>query len=91
MCGNKVVEVPMPARCREVTDAAQVQRKIKLYVADRKQIWLSIDDVEWAVRYLYTQNLLKGVPLVSDDSPGPGGPGCSFIWLLNILCLPRWW
>ena len=65
----------MPARCPEVTDAAQGQRKIKLYVVDRRQIWHCIDDVEWAVRYLYTQNLLKGVPLVSDDSPRPCGPG----------------
>ena len=34
-------------------------------------IWLHIDDVEWAIKYFYVQNHLKGVPLVADDSTGP--------------------
>ena len=30
-------------------------RTIQLYVVDRKQVWLDIDDVEWALRYLLMQ------------------------------------
>ena len=43
---------------------------IKVYVEDRKQIWIALADVEWAVRYLYIQKRLNGVPLIPDDSTG---------------------
>jgi len=68
---DSIATFDMPVRCpEEDTDCTKV-RQIRLYVVDRKVIWLQIDDVEWAVRYLYVQNLLKGVPLVLDDSTGP--------------------
>ena len=54
-------------KCKEI-------RKVEVYIEDRKSIWLSIDDVEWALTYLFTQNQLKGVPLVDDDDAGPGAP-----------------
>ena len=46
-------------------------RTIQLYVVDRKQVWLDLDDVEWALRFLYMQFVLKGVPVVSPDDAGP--------------------
>ena len=49
-------------------------RTIQLYVVDRKQVWLDIDDVEWALRFLYMQYVLKGVPVVSPDDAGPEAP-----------------
>ena len=61
----------MPVKCPEEEPNCQDFRKIRLYIVDRKTIWLHIEDVEWAVRYLYAQNLVKGVPLVPDDSQGP--------------------
>ena len=33
---------------------------LRLFIVDRKQVWLCIDDVEWAWRYMYVQNMLKG-------------------------------
>ena len=33
---------------------------IRLFIVDRKQVRLCIDDVEWAWRYMYVQNMLKG-------------------------------
>jgi hypothetical protein len=68
---DSICTFDMPVRCPEEDPDPTELRQIKLYVKDRKAIWLHIDDVEWAVRYLYVQNLLKGVPLVADDSPGP--------------------
>ena len=47
-------------------------RQIKLHIVDRKEVWFHIDDVEWAVRNLYVQIFLNGVPLVPDGSTGPG-------------------
>ena len=46
-------------------------RTIQLYVVDRKQVWLDLDDVEWALRFLHMQFVLKGVPVVSPDDAGP--------------------
>lgn len=68
---QSVATIDMPARCPEEDPDCTEVRQIKLHVVDRKTIWLHMDDVEWAVRYLYVQNLLKGVPLVPEDSAGP--------------------
>ena len=69
---NSVATFPMLVRCPEEDPECTEVRNIRVHVMDRKVLWLHIDDVDWAVRYLYVQNLLKGVPLVSEDSPGPG-------------------
>ena len=49
------------------------QRPITLFVVDRSQIWLDIEDVGWAVEYMYDQNLLKGVAAVPPEDTGPAG------------------
>ena len=66
-----VQTVSMPVRCPEEDPGCTDVRQVRLYVLDRKTIWLHIDDVEWAVRFLFMQCHLKGVPLVHDDSTGP--------------------
>lgn len=68
---KQIVTLDMPVRCPEEDPKCKEVRTIKLYIEDRVQIWLDIADVEWAVQYLYVQNLLKGVPLVPEDSTGP--------------------
>ena len=45
-------------------------RAIELYVVDRKQLWLDLDDLEWALRFMYMQFVLKLVPVVSPDGTG---------------------
>ena len=67
-----VVRLTMPVRCKEEDPNCTEMRNIRMYVEDRKQLWLDLADVDWCVKYLYIQNHLKGVPLVSDDSTGPG-------------------
>ena len=51
--------------------SVQAPKLHETHYVDRRAIWLHIDYVEWAMRYLYVQNLLKGVLLVPDDSTGP--------------------
>ena len=68
-----IVRLEMHVRCPEEDPTCTEMRKIRVYIEDRKQIWLDIADVEWAVRCLYIQNHLKGVPLIPDDSVGPAG------------------
>ena len=72
-CKKTCVTLQMPERCPEQDPKCTELRTIRLFIEDRKQIWLHLDDVEWAVKYLYAQNVLKGVPLVPADSAGPGG------------------
>ena len=64
----------MPYECLEVDPNSTNRRNASVYVEDRKTIWLSIDDVAWAVQYLYTQNQLKGIPMVAANDAGPGAP-----------------
>ena len=68
-----------PARCPEEDPHCKETRSIRVYIEDRRQIWLDIADVDWAVRYLYVQNLFKGVPLVPDDSTGPTAKGVPLV------------
>ena len=71
---GKIVPLDMPVRCPEEDPQCTELRTIRVYVENRIQLWLDLADVEWAVRYLYVQNLLKGVPLIPDESTGPGWP-----------------
>ena len=48
-------------------------RSITLYVKDRTQISLDIEDDAWAVEYMYEQNVLKGVAAVPPEDTGPDG------------------
>jgi len=64
----------MPYECPEIDPTGTKLRTVTVYVQDRLQIWLSVDDVAWAVEYLYKQNSLKGIPVVAADDAGPGAP-----------------
>ena len=68
---NRLVTVTVPAVSPEEDPMSTSTRTIQLYVVDRKQVWLDIDDVEWALRFLHMQFVLKGVPVVSPDDTGP--------------------
>ena len=72
-CKNTVVTVSMPARGPEQDPTCTDVRRVKLFIEDRKTVWLHLNDVPWAVQFLYVQNMLKGVPIVPPDSAGPGG------------------
>ena len=71
---GQIAAFNMPARCPQEDPECTEQRLVTVHIVDRRQIWLSIDDVEWAVRYLFVQHQLRGVGLVADDDEGPWGP-----------------
>ena len=76
---TQIIYAYVPEKTLEEDPTGQKQRKIALYIDDRKTIWLDLSDVPWAAQFLYAQNMLKGVALVHADSSGPGGsssPGC---------------
>ena len=68
---NRLITVTAPAVSPEEDPTSTTTRTIQLYVVDRRQLWLDIDDQEWALRFLHMQFALKGVPVVSPDDSGP--------------------
>ena len=68
---NRLVTVTVPAVSHEEDPTITTTITIQLYVVGRRQLWLDIDDMEWALRFLRMQFVLKGVPIVSPDDSGP--------------------
>ena len=69
---RRVVTVDLPEDPPEIVRGPGRTRTIQLMIVDRRQVWLRLSDIGWAIKYLYTQHMFKGVPLVPDDSEGPG-------------------
>ena len=69
----KVVCLEVHDEPPEVKESGTKLKSITLLIVDRRQIWLLQEHLEWAIKYLFIQHLLKGVPLVSPDSQGPSG------------------
>ena len=74
---NKVkkqcIELEFPSICPELCPRGAEMRRILLYVVDRMQVWISLNDVAWAVEYMHGQNKLKGVAAVPSEDTGPVG------------------
>ena len=68
---NCIATVNVTSRPPEIDPNCTQMRAVKLFITDRKTVWLSLDDVAWAIRYLFDQHRLKGVPRVDDDDAGP--------------------
>ena len=70
---GKIVHIEMPTLCPEVTaNLGSGTTMISLYIVDRCQINIASEHLDWAVQYLYTQNRLRGMPLVEADDTGLG-------------------
>ena len=70
---NTCIVTDFPSTCPEKCPECTESRSVTLYVVDRTQIWLFIEDVAWAVGYMHDQNVLKGVAAVSEEDTGPVG------------------
>ena len=52
MAKEKIVYTTMPEFAPEEDPPEGLERTIALLILDRKTIWLALEDVEWAVRFL---------------------------------------
>ena len=68
---GKLLTFEMSATCPEFDPNSTEKRNVTLLIQDRKTVWLLLEDVDWAVKYLYAQNMLKGVASVSPEDEGP--------------------
>ena len=59
----------MPARGKEKYPDCTEMRKVSCYVqaAQKRQVWISVDEVPWLVRLLREQSALGGVPLLKAE------------------------
>jgi hypothetical protein len=80
---NCVIRLDMPERCPEKYPGSDTRREIRCFVKSKREIWLGIEDVPWAVQYMHDQYRLGGIPVdasssssstptcnAADDSPG---------------------
>ena len=74
---HRFLEVDMAMHPPEIVRNCTAKKSVLLFIVDRRQIWLRLTDVPWAVKYLYVQSLMKGIPMVADDCQGPGEPAPS--------------
>ena len=72
-CG-KVVQIDVPLECPEANPDCKEKRAARFYVIHRSQVWLQLDNVNWALKYMYAQYVLQGVAHVSSDDVGPSTP-----------------
>ena len=69
-CGT-ALNIDFVLECPEASPGCKEKRVARLYVIHKSQIWLHLDDVDWALKYMYAQYVLQGVPHVSPDDAGP--------------------
>ena len=72
-CKGKVFKCNCPSVCPEAYPSNKETRCISLLVLDHQTIWLSIDDVDWALKYLYAQYMVKMDEVLPADGPGQHG------------------
>ena len=73
---NSFVTLSVPAVSPEEDPMSTSTRTIELYLVDNKvrnQLWLDLDDLEWAVRFMYMQIVLKPCLLYTSPSPRDRG------------------
>ena len=73
-CKGKIFTFNMPSLCPEAFPDNKATRRISLLIRDHQTIWLSIDDVDWALQYLHVQYALACLRVLADDDKGPCGP-----------------
>ena len=72
-CG-KVVQIDFPLECPEANPDCKDKCAARFYVIRKSQIWLQLDDVNRARKYMYAQYVLQGVAHVASDDVGPSTP-----------------
>ena len=73
MCKGMCIKLEFPSQCLEAYPNCMSTRTITVFVETRCKIWLSIEDVPWAIEYMHEQHTLKGVIAVDPEDVGPGG------------------
>ena len=69
---QRMNEFEVAAKPPEVDLLGMEKRCIRLFIIHKSQVWLHLEDIDWAVKYMATQHLLKGVAAVEEADPGPG-------------------
>ena len=71
---GKFLKCEMPEKCPEAFPDCGAKRIVRLYVHYKRTVWLLLKDVDWAVKYMYAQNVLKGVASVAQNDAGLATP-----------------
>ena len=65
---NCVIRFEVPERCPEKFPGDKTVRQIRCFVKSKREIWLGIEDLPWAIQYMHDQFRLGGVPVGESPS-----------------------
>ena len=72
---TRILNVTMPSKCPEEEPTCESTKTVRLLLVDHQHVWMHIEDVDWAVRYMYFQHEFAIGNSVSDgecSSPDKG-------------------
>lgn len=75
---NTVLRLLLPERCPEQHPECKELREVPLWVKNKREIWLGLDHLKWAMEIMYHQHKLGGISAVPSEefaSPAVAGVG----------------
>lgn len=70
---NTVALMTVAEQCPERYPDNRAQREINLWVKTKRQVWLGLEHLSWAVAYMHDQHVLGGIPVNPSDKFGGYG------------------
>ena len=69
---NTVAYITVPEKCKERFPESTSTRDVALWIKDKREIWLQVEHIPWAIQYMHDQFRLGGVAVLSDAVASPG-------------------
>jgi hypothetical protein len=71
---NVLLRVQMPEEPPEKNPACKQTHEVRIWIANPKAVWISIEDLPWAIAFMHDQYTLGGVSTVVDEEVAPESP-----------------
>ena len=59
---NCVLRFRMPEKCQERFPGDSATREVTCFVKSKREVWLGVEHLPWAINYMHNQFILGGVP-----------------------------
>ena len=71
---NALLRLRTPEEPPEKNPACRQMREVRAWIANPKAVWLSIEDLPWAIAFMHDQCSLGGVSTVVDEEVASASP-----------------
>lgn len=65
---NCVLRLRMPDKCQERFPGNSATRDVTCFVKSKREVWLGVEHLPWAINYMHDQFVLGGVPIQTSPS-----------------------